>query len=120
MNDGIDFSYLESISGGDKEFELSMIRSVTEEIDQKIECAKGGVFSHNPEQIRLQTHSLKNLFAIIGMERLQTEFRLLESGCDSMANEFMQTKILSCEKEWQLKKLALDKIVANYETVLAK
>lgn len=118
MTNGIDFTYLKTVSGGDEAFELNMIETLIVEIDEKMNEMQSNISSLNPEGMRLQAHSLKNLYGVLGVDWLKQNFLHLETGCRQMSKMNLEQQFLQCEKEWQLKKVALDGVMAEYKSRL--
>lgn len=119
MIEGIDFTYLKTVSGGDEAFELTMIESLIVEIDEKMNAMQANIIELNAAGVRLQAHSLKNLYGVLGVGSLKQNFLQLESGCNQMSKPNLEQQFFQCEKEWQLKKEALDNVMAAYKIRLS-
>lgn len=112
----IDLTYLKTVSNGDAAFELTMIHSLLSEIDEKISAAQKSLAGADRSGVRLQAHSLKNLFAIIGIEALRQVCLSLESNCDAIAIAALNEQLSGCARIWENKKKVLASIVADYES----
>jgi HPt (histidine-containing phosphotransfer) domain-containing protein len=115
MTATIDFTYLKTVSGGDEAFELHMIESLISEIDQKMAEMQGCISGHDPDGIRLQAHSLKNICGILGAGLLKEQFFLLEKNGGSMAADLLQKQYMQTEEEWRLNKQALGDVITGYK-----
>lgn len=114
----IDLTYLTTVSGGDKAFEVEMMQSLTAEIDQRMQAIQTAAFAGDREAIRLQSHSLKNLYAMLGLQTLQAAAHSIEAGCHSVAGSQILEQVMCSEKEWNGKKPALQKIIADYQALM--
>ena len=110
----IDLTYLSTVSGGDKAFEAEMLQSLGAEIDQRMQAVKRAADNNDKEDVRLQAHSLKNLFAMLGLPVLQNVFYSLEAACLTLSDAQLRAQVGEGELEWAGKKTALDKILADY------
>lgn len=117
MKPEIDFTYLKTVSGGDESFELQMLESLRTEIDQKMHEMQLSIGS-NPDSVRLQAHSLKNLYGILGIASLKEEFFLFEKNGVAMPVEIMSQRFLHCYQDWQQSKIALESVVHDYRNRL--
>lgn len=118
MTENIDFTYLKTVSGGDEAFELHMIETLIVEIDQKMTEMQGSISGRDTDGIRLQAHSLKNLYGVLGVGSLKEQFFVFEKAHATMPGDILEQQFFQCEKEWQLNKTALDNVVAAYKSRL--
>lgn len=119
MKPQIDFTYLKTVSGGDESFELQMLESLRTEIDQKMHEMQTCIGGHDPEGIRLQAHSLKNLYGILGIHSLKEQFFLFEKNGVVMPVEALAQQFLRCHEDWQQNKAALEHVVLDYKNRLS-
>lgn len=117
MKPEIDFTYLKTVSGGDESFELQMLESLRSEIDEKMHQMQVSI-GNNPDGVRLQAHSLKNLYGILGIASLKEEFYLFEKNGVAMPVEILSQRFLHCYQDWQQSKSALDSAVLDYKSRL--
>ena len=117
LSEGIDLSYLSMISGGDKAFELSMIITTLDEVDQKFEALSPSTATYDAGSVRLHAHSLKNLFAIIGIDQLRTAFATIEANSSSLRADTFRLHLDHCRDEWRQKRVLLNDIAVSMEHV---
>ncbi len=75
----IDLSYLRLVTDGDEEFMKEMMASLVSDIDQRMKALATEVLAGNRKAIHLEAHSLKNLFAMLGVPPLNEFFAGLEA-----------------------------------------
>ena len=117
INQIIDLTYLETISGGDSDFEREMIQSLMTEIDQKMQAVQAGAFINDSDAVRLNAHSLKNLYGMLGAPVLGEVFYSIEMGCAVMPVGQMAGELAKGQQQWSEIKTALEKIVSGWEPV---
>lgn len=115
----IDLTYLSTVSGGDKAFEVELIQSLTAEINQRLQAIETAAFISDKEAIRLQAHSLKNLYAMLGLQSLQKAAFSIETNYLAMTQLQIQELVKKGGREWVENKIALEKIIASYQATVA-
>ena len=119
MVEGIDFTYLKTVSGGDEAFELNMIETLIAEIDEKMTTIQVKIAELDEEGVRLQAHSLKNLYALLGIEILKQNFLQMETGCQQMSKDSLEQSYFQCGEEWHSKKGTLYNVISSYKMRLS-
>lgn len=112
--EGLDLSYLNSISGGDKEFEKDMMQSLLSEMSEKMTALAVAIQADETKSIRLQSHSLKNLAGIIGVPSLVDRFKEIETVCEEAPNAYLRQLFLPCEGQWARSKELLQQLLETY------
>lgn len=116
MKENIDFTYLKTVSGGDEAFELTMLETLIVEIDQKMTTMQTCISVSDGNGIRLQAHSLKNLYGVLGIGSLKEQFYVFEKAFATIPVNILERQFQQCEKDWQLSKVALENVVAGYKS----
>jgi HPt (histidine-containing phosphotransfer) domain-containing protein len=74
----IRFSYLHSVSGGDKTFEKMVLLGAIDDIQLQIEQLENAWCKKEGDTIRRIAHSLKSVVAIAGLDELEHNCKKLE------------------------------------------
>lgn len=111
LYEGLDLSYLHTISGGDKDFEKDMLQSLLNEMSEKMAALSTAIQTSDGKNIRLQAHSLKNLAGIIGVPSLAARFKEIEANCEEAPNAYLLQTFLPCERQWEHSKSLLKQLV---------
>lgn len=114
LQEGLDLSYLHTISGGDKDFEKDMLQSLLDEMSEKMTALAAAVRADDAKSIRLQSHSLKNLAGIIGVPSLVDRFKEIEAVCEEAPNAYILQVFLPCEGQWACSKELLLQLLDAY------
>jgi len=113
--EGIDLTYLKSISEGSKEFEKEMLQALITNMDSKVEILSAYVLEKNANSICMQAHSLKTLSNIMGITALYEQFRDME--LKHAENEYTsdtEQEFAEAEATWQQARLQVIKIIETY------
>lgn len=78
MTSLIDWDYLASLSGGDREFELELLQTFVEDAQQRLQALADAVNQGNLEQIKRDAHHLKGASGNVGISAMQTVAAQLE------------------------------------------
>ncbi|WP_298613775.1 Hpt domain-containing protein [uncultured Thermosynechococcus sp.] len=78
MTSPIDWDYLATLSGGDREFELELLQTFVEDAQQRLQTLANAVNQGNIEQIKRDAHHLKGASGNVGITAMQTIAAQLE------------------------------------------
>lgn len=78
MTSPIDWDYLASLSGGDREFELELLQAFVEDAQERLKALADAVNQGNIEQIKRDAHHLKGASGNVGISAMQTVAAQLE------------------------------------------
>lgn len=73
-----DFSYLQMVSKGNKDFELVLIQSTLKSIEENLLKMQDGISILDPNAVKRAAHAMKPLFAIAGTKKLQHQCNELD------------------------------------------
>lgn len=98
--EGLDLSYLHTISGGDTAFEKDMMQSLLSEMGEKMTALSTAILQNDVKNVRMNAHSLKNLAGIIGVGTLTEHFKTIEHTCEDVPNSLTLQHFMPCEGQW--------------------
>lgn len=75
----IDLSYLEDITGGDKEMMLEMLNLFIEDIPSQVEKIREAVEKKNMKTLRAESHKLKPTLQYVGLNEMYEVIKRLEA-----------------------------------------
>lgn len=78
MTSPIDWDYLATLSGGDREFELELLQTFVEDAQDRLQTLANAVNQGNIEQIKRDAHHLKGASGNVGITAMQTIAAQLE------------------------------------------
>lgn len=73
-----DFSYLQMVSKGNKDFELVLIQSTLKSIEENLLKMQEGISTLDLSVVKKAAHAMKPLFAIAGTKNLQHQCNELD------------------------------------------
>lgn len=95
MTSPIDWDYLATLSGGDREFELELLQTFVEDAQERLAALVKAVNEGNVDQIKRDAHHLKGASGNVGIRTMQAVAAQLE---DSTTPETLgQAKALTEE-----------------------
>ncbi|BAC09772.1 tlr2220 [Thermosynechococcus vestitus BP-1] len=95
MTSPIDWDYLATLSGGDREFELELLQTFVEDAQERLGALVKAVNEGNVDQIKRDAHHLKGASGNVGIRTMQAVAAQLE---DSTTPETLgQAKALTEE-----------------------
>ena len=111
----IDFTYLHSLTGGDKSFEQMLLTGTVADVDSKIKGLYGSWEERDPAGIRKNAHSLVSLSAIAGMPQVEGWTRTIDQVfADGVFHPEMATLANNIISGWPAAKSQLDAVIAAY------
>ncbi|BCX11414.1 MAG: Hpt domain-containing protein [Thermosynechococcus sp.] len=78
MTSPIDWDYLATLSGGDREFELELLQAFVEDAQQRLTALVEAVNQGNVDQIKRDAHHLKGASGNVGISAMQAVAAQLE------------------------------------------
>lgn len=111
--EGLDLSYLQLVSNGDKAFEKEMLQSACAEINAKLALLQVSVENDNREGVRLYAHSLKNLTNIAGALSLVQHCEQMEAASESAPGAELAWQLAGIESLWQQAMAQIEKVLAE-------
>jgi HPt (histidine-containing phosphotransfer) domain-containing protein len=111
----IDFSYLHSLTGGDKSFEQMLLTGAVADVETNINGLKGSWEKKDPAGIRRNAHSLVSLSAIAGMPQVEGWTRTIDQAfVDGVFHPEMAALANNIISGWPDAKSQIDKVIASY------
>ncbi len=111
----LDFTYLHSLTGGDKSFEQILLTGTLADVDTKIGNLKGSLEGADAAGIRTNAHSLVSLSAIAGMPEVVGWARTIDqSFADGIFHPEHIPLINKIIMGWPAAKSQLEKMIAAY------
>jgi hypothetical protein len=111
----IDFSYLHSLTGGDKSFEQMLLTGTVADVDTKINSLKGSWEEKDPAGIRKNAHSLVSLSAIAGMPQVEGWTRTIDQTfVDGVFHPEMSVLANNIISGWPAAKSQIEDVIASY------
>ena len=104
----IDFTYLNTLTEGDKVFEQMLLKCTIDDIDIKIENLKNSWELKNVVIIRENAHSLVSLSAIAGLPQVSVWSRSIDQKfLDGIFHSEMETHVINCISTWEQARVEL-------------
>ena len=111
----IDFSYLHSITGGDKSFEQMLLTGTVTDVDSMINSLKGSWEKKDPAGIRRNAHSLVSLSAIAGMPQVENWTRTIDQVfVDGIFHPELAVLADNIISGWPAAKSQIEEVIAAY------
>ena len=111
----IDFSYLHSLTGGDKSFEQMLLTGTVADVDTKINSLKGSWEEKDPAGIRSNAHSLVSLSAIAGMPQVEHWTRTIDQVfIDGVFHPELAALADNIISGWPAAKSQIEEVIAAY------
>jgi HPt (histidine-containing phosphotransfer) domain-containing protein len=74
----IDLSYLQSVTGGDRVFEKTLLEGAVNDIQLKIDNLQKAWDEQDASSVKSNAHSLKSLTAIVGLPQIERLSKVIE------------------------------------------
>ena len=110
----IDFTYLNTLTEGDKAFEQILLKCTIDDIDIKVEDLNSSWKLKNVSSIRERAHSLVSLFAIAGLPQVEGWSRMIDQKfADGIFHSEMEIYVINSISTWAQARIELKKITSN-------
>ena len=114
----IDFTYLNTLTDGDKAFEQILLKCTINDVDDKIENLKSSWKLKDVTGIRGNAHSLVSLSAIAGLPQVESWSRMIDQKfADGIFHSEMEIHVINIISTWAEARVELKKIT-NKNSVL--
>ena len=110
----IDFTYLNTLTDGDKAFEQILLKCTIDDIDTKIENLNNSWKLRDVIIIRENAHSLVSLCAIAGLPQVEDWSRMIDQKfADGIFRSEMEIHIKNIVSTWAKARVELKKITTK-------
>ena len=110
----IDFTYLNTLTEGDKVFEQILLKCTIDDIDTRIEGLKNSWKLRNVADIRENAHSLVSLSAIAGLPQVEEWSRMIDQKfADGVFHSEMEIHVINSIETWAQARVELKKITSK-------
>ena len=110
----IDFTYLNTLTDGDKAFEQMLLKCTIDDIDKKIDNLKYSWNLKDVTVIRENAHSLVSLCAIAGLPQVEDWSRMIDQKfADGIFHSEMEIHIKNIVSTWVQARVELKKITTK-------
>ena len=110
----IDFTYLNTLTEGDKVFEQILLKCTIDDIDTRIEGLKNSWKLRNVADIRENAHSLVSLSAIAGLPQVEEWSRMIDQKfADGVFHSEMEIHVINSISTWAQARVELKKITTK-------
>lgn len=111
----VNLSYLQSVSGGNREFEKMLLTGAIQDIDQQTNILYKSCVTKNTDAFYKAAHILKSVTAIVGLNAMQQCCLKIEKfSADIIFHEEGQDIYNQISNYWLLGKEELHQIISKY------
>lgn len=111
----IDLTYLHTVTGGDREFEKTLLQGAVNDIQCRIDNLEKAWQDQDGRSVKTNVHSLKSLTAIAGLPQIERWSRALDQiFSDGQFHSNTSESYRSLVAGWTVAKPKLNEVIANY------
>ena len=110
----LDFTYLNTLTDGDKVFEQLLLKCTIDDVDNKIQNLKNSWKAKDVKGIRENAHSLVSLSAIAGLPQVEGWSRMMDQKfADGIFHSEMEIHVINSITAWAQGRVELKKMTGN-------